>query len=119
MPGINGVTLARRIRAMGFRMPIVLMSGEAVSPVDVAGVQVIRKPTEMDDLVLVERQLMRRIPRSARTSSHPIHDRPASCNRGVMERPLRPDPPHDRIARAAARVNTAMARVAQAQEQLT
>jgi hypothetical protein len=36
-----------------------------------------------------------------------------------MELPPRPDPLHDRIARATTRVNATMARVSQAQEVLT
>ena len=36
-----------------------------------------------------------------------------------MERPLSPDPRHDRIARATTRVNAAMAQVSEAQEVLT
>ena len=45
--------------------------------------------------------------------------RPGSCTQTVMEHPPRPDPLHNRIVRATARVNAAMARVSQAQEVVT
>jgi DNA-binding XRE family transcriptional regulator len=44
---------------------------------------------------------------------------PGSCNQTVMELPPRPDPLHERLARATARVNATMARVSQAQEVVT
>ena len=57
MPGLDGVTLAQRIRAMGYLMPIVLISGETVAPVDLAGVSVVGKSVSVDDLItLIERQ---------------------------------------------------------------
>lgn len=57
MPGLDGVTLAQRIRAMGYLMPIVLISGETVAPLDLAGVSVVRKMMGIDDLItVIERQ---------------------------------------------------------------
>ena len=57
MPDLDGVTLARRIRAMGYLMPIVLISGETVAPVDLEGVSVVQKTIGIDDLIaLIERQ---------------------------------------------------------------
>jgi CheY-like chemotaxis protein len=57
MPGIDGVTLARRIRAMGYLMPIVLISGQTVAPLDLAAVSVVEKTMSIDDLVtLIQRQ---------------------------------------------------------------
>jgi hypothetical protein len=45
--------------------------------------------------------------------------RPGSCNRPTMECPPSQDSLDDRLARAAARVNTAMAQVSQAEALLT
>ena len=57
MPGIDGVTLARRIRAMGYLMPIVLISGRTVAPLDLVGVSVVGKTMSIDDLItLIQRQ---------------------------------------------------------------
>ncbi len=57
MPDIDGMTLAQRIRAMGYLVPIVLISGETVAPVDLTGVSVVRKTMGIDDLItLIERQ---------------------------------------------------------------
>jgi CheY-like chemotaxis protein len=57
MPGLDGVTLAQRIRAMGYLIPIVLISGETVVPLNLAGVSVVRKTMGIDDLItLIERQ---------------------------------------------------------------
>ena len=56
MPDIDGVTLAQRIRAMGYLMPIVLISGDTVAPVDLAGVSVVRKTMGIDELItLIQR----------------------------------------------------------------
>jgi DNA-binding NtrC family response regulator len=58
MPGLDGVKLAQRIRAMGYRMPIVLITGEGVAPVDLQGVSLVRKTIGIDDLItLIERHL--------------------------------------------------------------
>jgi CheY-like chemotaxis protein len=58
MPGTDGVTLAQSIRALGYRMPIVLISGETVAPPELAGVSVVRKTLSIDELItLIERQL--------------------------------------------------------------
>ena len=58
MPGIDGVTLAQRIRALGYLMPIVLISGETVAPPELAGVSVVGKTMGIDDLLtLIQRQL--------------------------------------------------------------
>jgi CheY-like chemotaxis protein len=40
MLGLDGMTPARRIRAMGYLMPILLMSGETMPSVDLVGVNV-------------------------------------------------------------------------------
>lgn len=57
MPGIDGITLAQRIRALGYLMPIVLISGEAVAPPDLVGVSVVGKTMNIDDLItLIQRQ---------------------------------------------------------------
>ena len=57
MPGIDGVTLARRIRAMGYLMPIVLISGRTVAPLDLVGVSVVGKTMSIEDLTtLIQRQ---------------------------------------------------------------
>jgi CheY-like chemotaxis protein len=57
MPGLDGVTLARRIREMGFQIPIVLMSSEPVPPVNLPGVSIARKTTEVAALItVIERQ---------------------------------------------------------------
>ena len=59
MPDLDGVMVARRVRAMGYLMPIVLISGETVAPVDLAGVSVVRKTMGIDDLIsLIERQFI-------------------------------------------------------------
>jgi hypothetical protein len=42
-----------------------------------------------------------------------------SCNQTTMERPPRPEPLHDRLARATNRLNAATARMSEAQELLT
>ncbi len=42
------VTLVRSIQAMGSQMPIELMSGAVLSPVDLVGVSVEHKTAEMD-----------------------------------------------------------------------
>jgi CheY-like chemotaxis protein len=58
MPDLDGVTLAQRIRAMGYLMPIVLISGETVPPQDLPGVSVVGKTVGIDDLIaLIERQV--------------------------------------------------------------
>jgi two-component system, OmpR family, response regulator len=58
MPDLDGVTLAHRIRAMGYLMPIVLISGESVAPVALAGVSVVRKTIGINELItLIERQV--------------------------------------------------------------
>jgi len=57
MPDIDGVTLARWIRATGYQVPIVLISGETVAPVDLEDVTVVRKTMGIADLItLIERQ---------------------------------------------------------------
>jgi DNA-binding response OmpR family regulator len=57
MPDLDGVTLAQRVRAMGYLMPIVLISGDTVAQPDLAGVSVVRKAMDIDDLIaLIERQ---------------------------------------------------------------
>jgi len=57
MPDIDGVTLAQRIRALGYRMPIVLISGKTVPPLELPGVSVVGKEMGIDDLfALIERQ---------------------------------------------------------------
>jgi CheY-like chemotaxis protein len=57
MPDLDGVTLAQRLRAMGYRMPIVLISGKTVPPLDLPGVSVVGKTVSLDDLItLIERQ---------------------------------------------------------------
>jgi CheY-like chemotaxis protein len=57
MPGIDGVTLAQRIRALGYLMPIVLISGQTVAPPELAGVSVVGKTMSIDDLTtLIQRQ---------------------------------------------------------------
>jgi two-component system, OmpR family, response regulator len=57
MPDLDGVTLAQRIRALGYRMPVVLISGQTVAPVDLAGVSVVEKTMGIDDLIsLIEQQ---------------------------------------------------------------
>lgn len=59
MPGQDGVTLARRIRELGSLVPILLMCGETVAPVDLPAVSVARKTNEVHELItLVERQFV-------------------------------------------------------------
>ena len=56
MPGLDGVSLARRIRELGYQVPIMLMSGEPIPPLDLPAVQVASKTIEMEALItLVER----------------------------------------------------------------
>ena len=56
MPGLDGVSLARRIRELGYQVPIMLMSGEPVPPLDLPAVQVASKTIEVEALItLVER----------------------------------------------------------------
>jgi two-component system C4-dicarboxylate transport response regulator DctD len=58
MPGMDGVTLARRIRDFGYQVPIMLMSGDAIPAIELPAVSFARKTTELDKLIsLIERQL--------------------------------------------------------------
>jgi CheY-like chemotaxis protein len=50
MPKMDGVTLAKQLRARGWTMPVVLMSAE-VAAVDLPGVPFLLKPLDLDDLL--------------------------------------------------------------------
>jgi len=50
MPKMDGVTLARQLRARGWALPVVLMSAECAA-VDVPGVPLLQKPLDLDGLL--------------------------------------------------------------------
>jgi CheY-like chemotaxis protein len=57
MPQIDGVTLAKELRAQGLLKPMVLMSA-VPRPVEFSDVAVIAKPFDLDDLLRVIRQVV-------------------------------------------------------------
>jgi DNA-binding response OmpR family regulator len=50
MPQVDGVSLAKQLRARGWTMPVVLMSAE-VAAVDLPGVPFLLKPLDLDELL--------------------------------------------------------------------
>jgi DNA-binding response OmpR family regulator len=58
MPGLDGVSLTRRLRDRGLRMPVVLMSA-VYADVDLPHVRFIPKPFDVDDVLAVVGRLTR------------------------------------------------------------
>jgi two-component system response regulator VicR len=50
MPKMDGLTLAKQLRARGWTMPVVLMSA-ATSALDLPGVPFLLKPLDLDELL--------------------------------------------------------------------
>jgi two-component system response regulator MprA len=67
MPKLDGVTLANRLRAAGWTIPVVLVSAEYAA-VDVPGVVFMPKPLDLDDLLRVVRRFI------APHAAEPSHD---------------------------------------------
>ncbi|MEA2525623.1 MAG: two-component system, NtrC family, response regulator GlrR [Thermomicrobiales bacterium] len=58
MPGVDGVAMARTLRARGHRMAVVLMSVDFTPPVDLPGVRVLPKPTDAAQLISIVGQAL-------------------------------------------------------------
>lgn len=68
MPGIDGVTLIRRLRERGVRAPAVLMSA-VYAEIDLPGVRFVPKPFDVDDILDVVERLFRSSARSVRRAN--------------------------------------------------
>jgi CheY-like chemotaxis protein len=82
MPGIDGVTLIRRLRDRGVRAPAVLMSA-VYADVDLPHVRFIPKPFDVDDILDVVDRLFRTSTRSVKrvALSRLWHPQARSCRR--------------------------------------
>jgi DNA-binding response OmpR family regulator len=67
MPGLDGVSLIRRLRDHGVRAPVLLMS-TFYADVDLPRVRCISKPFDLDDLLVIVRRTLRS---SARSGNRP------------------------------------------------
>jgi DNA-binding response OmpR family regulator len=67
MPGLDGVSLVRRLRDRGVRAPAVLMSA-VFADVDLPHVRFVPKPFDVDDVLAVVERLMRTTGRASNRS---------------------------------------------------
>jgi CheY-like chemotaxis protein len=88
MPGLDGVSLTRRLRDRGLRMPVVLMSA-VYADVDLPHVRFLPKPFDVDDVLVVVERLMRSPNRTANRTglAHLWHPHLRALRRRQAARP--------------------------------